>query len=224
MAVLDFFRSNFQYFGLAGSMVVILCAFQAALNYAGRKGEPYSVLNHFISELGELGVSKQARVFNGGLMVGGALLMPFFAGLGLFLPGWWARLGLAAGMWAAVSVVLVGVYPMNNLGPHGKSAISYFRAGLLAVVFFSAAVWQQPRGSGLVLPAANVFGLLSAVCYLAFLIRLSYRKVGQELKDAFDPQKAGARPKFWLLPALEWAVFFSTMLWIFCLGLAVQPA
>lgn len=56
-------RGNF-YFGLAGAALVAACSLAAALAYAGPDGEPYSLLNHFISELGEVGVSPLAWLFN----------------------------------------------------------------------------------------------------------------------------------------------------------------
>ena len=56
-----------------------------ALAYTGSKGQPYSPLNHWVSELGEVGVSELASVFNVGLIIGGlcfAVFMPSSAGRG----------------------------------------------------------------------------------------------------------------------------------------------
>ena len=79
---------NYAYLRLAGATLVIFCSLVAALFYIGPDWEPYSLLNHFISELGEVGVFPLAWLFNLGLIAGGLLLIPFSLGLGLSLGGW----------------------------------------------------------------------------------------------------------------------------------------
>ena len=58
--------------GLIGSGAIALGSLLTALAYHGRAGEAYSVLNHFVSELGEVGVAPLAWAFNTGLFLGGA--------------------------------------------------------------------------------------------------------------------------------------------------------
>ena len=48
----------FSYLAMAGTGIVVLAIVYAAWMYRGKRGERYSLLNHFISELGEVGVSK----------------------------------------------------------------------------------------------------------------------------------------------------------------------
>ena len=72
---------------LLASGVIVLGALLSAVAYRGAVGEPYSPFNHFISELGQVGVSRLAAVFNAGLIVGGLLLIPFMLGLGAWLLG-----------------------------------------------------------------------------------------------------------------------------------------
>ena len=60
----------------------------------GTQHEPFSPLNHWISELGEVGVSRLAAVFNVGLVVGGicyALFMLAFAATRRGLLPWLSR-------------------------------------------------------------------------------------------------------------------------------------
>src|SRR3989304_4746513 len=66
----------FQILSLAGALSAILGSLTAAAAYRGRQGETYSLLNHFISELGEAGVSRLAWVFNLGLILCGLCLVP----------------------------------------------------------------------------------------------------------------------------------------------------
>ena len=135
---------TFQILSLAGALSAILGSIIAGLAYRGKQGEAYSLLNHFISELGEVGVSRLAWVFNLGLMISGLCLIPASVSLGLLLPGVWSKLGMAAGIVTAVSIGLVGVFPMNKRTPHIRAAVTYFRIGLLMIGLFTAAIALQP--------------------------------------------------------------------------------
>jgi len=213
--------ASFKSFGLLGCAVIVLSELATALAYSGKRQEPYSVLNHFISELGEIGVSRLARVFNGGLIAGGILLVPFIVGMGIYLGNPWAILGILAGVWAAVSCVLVGCFPMNNLTPHIRAAVSYFRSGLVMVLLFSLAILAQPEEGTLIPKIADIFGVISVLAYAAFLFLLSRQPVGTEVSDNFDPAAVKERPRFWLTPAIEWAVLFSTILWFFSIAVFI---
>ena len=135
-----FLIHNFCYFGLAGCLVVGLTTLYTSLGYTGKAQERYSPGNHFISELGEIGVSTRARIFNSGLIVGGATLIPFVIGLGLYLQDIWAKLGILAGLWTSIACVCVGLFPMNDISPHIKAAVAYFRGGLVTVLLFNLAI------------------------------------------------------------------------------------
>ena len=67
--------------GVIGPIVVAGCTAATALAYRGRDGERYSPLNHWISELGEPGVSRRAAIFNAGAVAGGTCLAVFMASL-----------------------------------------------------------------------------------------------------------------------------------------------
>jgi hypothetical membrane protein len=131
------FLSRFKYFGILASLITIIALVFPMPWYSGRNGERYSVLNHFVSELGEVGVSKAARVFNGGLILAGALFVPFIIGLGISMGNGWAKLGMVLGVWTAVSLILVGVFPMDKLEPHVRATLSFFNGGWLAIILFT---------------------------------------------------------------------------------------
>ncbi len=116
--------------GMAGSAVIALAGLVAALAYRGRLGEAYSPLNHFVSELGELGVSPLAGVFNAGLLIGGLCMVIFLVGLGRRIGGWPGLLFGVLGLACGVSGTLVGAFPMNNLPPHIFWAMNFFNLGL----------------------------------------------------------------------------------------------
>ncbi|MCC6187629.1 MAG: DUF998 domain-containing protein [Anaerolineales bacterium] len=64
-------RRSYFSFGLAGAALVAVCALAATLAYTRPDGERYSLLNHFISELGAVGVLPLAWLFNRGLILAG---------------------------------------------------------------------------------------------------------------------------------------------------------
>ena len=210
-----FLSTNYRFFGLAGCLVIIAAIVFTAAGYSGRKQEKYSALNHYISELGEAGVSGRAWAFNYGLIAGGLLLIPFTIGFGIYLNNLWAVLAIVSGVWAAVSCVLVGVFPMNNLNPHIKAAVSYFRAGLVMVFLFGVAILTQPAGQAKVTPLASVTSLLAVLAYSSFLFLLRKPEEGAQTGEALDPDIIPDRPQLWILPALEWLVFVSTIVWFF---------
>lgn len=207
--------SAIRFFGLAGSAFMFLGVIGAALAYRGKLGQRYSPLNHFISELGELGVSRLAWLFNAGLFLGGLLYIPEAIGLGLLLPGLWAKLGMAAGCVTALAVALVGVFPMNNIGPHIKAAMTNFRAGLVMVLCFSIAIAVSPAGPPRLLSLAGLPSVLAYAYFLAYS-----RTMFRSSQDALSPLSK-PRPRVWRLAAAEWAIFLTTIPWFMAVGLGV---
>jgi hypothetical protein len=61
MKLREFVNENhFPIWGLAGSAIGLVFILTPQLFYTGSLGEPYSMFNHAVSELGELGVSELA--------------------------------------------------------------------------------------------------------------------------------------------------------------------
>lgn len=198
----------FQALSLAGVLCVVLGSLIAGLAYRGRLNERYSSLNHFISELGEVGVSRLAWVFNLGLILSGRCLLPGCISLGLILPGIWSKLGMAAGAISAVSLSLVGVFPMNKMTPHIRAAVTYFRPGLVMVILFTLAIALQ-RGTP---PALHpLFGL--AVAYFLIYSRVSY----DTPQNPLSPLETD-RPRVWRMAVAEWAIFLTTAPWFLAIA------
>ena len=212
------FFQIFPLFGILGTLIIVLGIATSALRYQGKQGEHFSLLNHFISELGEVGVSRSAGLFNLGMILGGLILVPYMIGLGFrfaSLTGW---LGSAAGVVATLAVAAVGIFPVNNLPAHVRAAMTYFRSGLIMVFFFALAILFQPAGFHPIPQTANMLSVLAFLPYAAFLF-LSGRRYAQNQVEALDPQMESERPRILLMTILEWAVFFTTILWLF--GMAV---
>lgn len=210
----------YAWFGLAGSLLILLAMLAAGLLYRGKAGERYSPLNHYISELGEVGVSRLAWAFNLALISGGLVFIPFLAGMGLALGSLWGKIALAVGTVTALACMGVGFVPMNHLKGHGWVAMTYFRSGLVTVLLFSLAVFLQSGEFEIIPKESNVAGLISVGCYAAFLLIVDNGKKNDRTEtEMLDPETQPQRPKVSKTTIMEWAVFFSTILWFFVLSL-----
>jgi hypothetical protein len=207
----------FRLFCFAGMTVIILGTVLSWSRYRGRQGEAYSLLNHFISELGEEGVTPGARAFNFCLIVGGALILPYIVGLGIKFGSVLGWLGMATGLVATGGVISVGIFPMNKLDPHVKAAQTYFRAGLGMVLLFGLAIFFQPAERMVVPLSANLLSLAAFVIYAVFLFMLKPPPVARDPAaiNSLDPADRPERPKVWLFPIMEWMVFVVTLAWLF---------
>ena len=204
-------------FSLAGSLIALLGVIISGIAYRGRLGERYSPLNHYISELGEVGVSRLAWVFNASLILTGLCLLPACLSLGFLFPGAWAKLAMAAGIVAAISVSLVGVFPMNNLKAHAFVAMSYFRAGLVMVILFTLVVIFQKEPP--LMP--RLFALVGVPAILAYASFLIYGPIHDKtVEEGVNPLEQ-PRPRIWWIAFIEWTVFFTTIPWFLVMALGV---
>lgn len=201
---------RFQWFGLAGSIVVIACVLVPMTAYVGRAGERFSPANHFISELGEVGVSRLASVFNIGLVAAGVLYVPFALGLGAAIRGWWAAAGTLAGLVAAAALGCVGLFPMNNLQPHIASAILFFRSGLVTVLLSGVAIQLQRPGRREVDRRANIAGIVTVLAFAVFLVWMDLQP-----GSSSDFQVSAIRPAIWPGAILEWSILVTMIAWFF---------
>jgi hypothetical protein len=104
---------HFELFGVMAHRISRYALSNPIPMYNGQAGEKYSVLNHFVSELDEVHVSRGAKIFNGGLITAGALFYPCTLGLRFSVPNPWTKFEMIAGIWTAVWLLLIGVLPMN---------------------------------------------------------------------------------------------------------------
>jgi len=208
--------NRFHLFGIAGSCAATAGTIGAMIPYVGAQGERFSILNHFISELGRVGVSPLAPLFNGGLVVAGILYVPFALGLGTMLGGWWAAAGTVAALVSAVSVAGVGIFPMNDLQPHIMAAMTFFRSGLLTMLLFGVAIHRQKRERTVVDRRANIAGGVALLAYAAFLAWIWERPGGS---SGLDASFGTDRPAVWTAALLEWAVMAASVAWFLVVGL-----
>lgn len=198
--------------GLLGAAAIALASLATALAYSGTQGEAFSPLNHWISELGEVGVSGLALVFNIGLVVGGVAYALFMVAL-----AWTrrSRLAVAAaliGIIAGIAGSLVGVFPMNQIGIHRIVALTFFNLGWVSVGLASLDIWHRPEARfSRWLPW---LGALTVVIFLAFLAVylpvLTYTGT-----DSSRPAISAATTLEWLVLAgiLAWTLFAALTWW-----------
>ncbi|HBO34305.1 MAG TPA: hypothetical protein DD636_06160 [Anaerolineaceae bacterium] len=217
---MDFFAQPelFKFTSLTGVFIGLIGVIVPSLVYRGTKGEKYSFLNHYISELGETGVSKLDWVFNLGMMLAGICIVIVSLSLGLVLPGFWAKAGLVLGVATGIALSMVGVFPMNKIKYHTIAAVAFFRGGLLMVLLFSLAIVLQSSENPLVPRALGLVGMVPVLAFGMFLgLMWSVRKEDRETLDTNEL----VRPKVWKFAVSEWSIYFSFVLWILVLALAV---
>jgi hypothetical membrane protein len=200
--------------GLIGSSVIALGSIVTAIAYTGSKGQPYSPLNHFVSELGELGVSDLAPVFNAALKIGGVCFVLFMVGLAATRRGRLRYVYGASGVIAGIGGALVGVFPMNDLDKHGLAALTFFVLGLVTVLLASIDFVRAPEPR---FPRwLSVLGGATVVSFAIFLTILF-----GEAGGLAHPEE---RVAIWPLTIFEWLLLIGILAWVFLTAFAWRRA
>jgi hypothetical membrane protein len=191
--------------GLLGSSVIAIGSVVTALAYTGSKGQPYSPLNHFVSELGELAVSRLAVVFNLSLIVGVVCFVVFMIGLAAAGQGMLRVQYGAVGVIAGIGGTFVGVFPMDYLDQHSLAALTFFLLGLVTVLLASIDFVRRPDPR---FPRwLAVLGGATVLAFAAFLVILFGEAGGLAHPDE--------RVAVWPLTIFEWLLIVGILLWVF---------
>lgn len=208
----------FELLGIFAALFALTGCTIAGLSYRGSRGERFSPLNHFISELGEVGVSRMAWAFNLGLILAGLCLVPACISLGLIIPGILAKIAMVAGVVCALSLSLVGVFPMNKLKPHSNAAMTFFRGGLLMLILFSLAIALQPGSNPVISRWFALAGLPPMIAFIIFLGLVA--RAYQKTETALSPGDID-RPRVWGLVIAEWAILLTVVLWFVLIAIGL---
>ena len=199
-----------QLAGILGPLALGAAALVTALAYRGAANEAYSPFNHWVSELGEGGVSDLPQVFDAGLMVGGVCFVVLMIGLGITRGGRLALLYAAIGAISGIAGILVGIYPMNFPAQHTIVAQTFFNLGWIAVLLASIDFWRRPDHR---FPRwLSVLGVATVAAFIGFLAAYYGLFGDSTLAPAAD------RPAFTIATTLEWAVLIGIMAWAFSVG------
>ncbi|MBD3351092.1 MAG: DUF998 domain-containing protein, partial [Candidatus Lokiarchaeota archaeon] len=144
-AVKETLKTKFFWFGIIGSIILLIGLIIPQFFYTGRQSERYSMINHFVSELGELGVSEGAIIFNVCTFIGGILFIPFMIGLGQYMENKIGIIGAIIGIITAIGCALVGIFPMNSetLTNHAIAALTFFQGSILTTLVFTLSILIQ---------------------------------------------------------------------------------
>jgi hypothetical membrane protein len=197
--------------GIFGAVVLAACSLIAGLVYTGTEGEDFSVLNHWVSELGEEGVSTLAPLFNLGIMVSGICLAVFMTALGVLRRSMLAWLYVPVGIVSGIGGAFVGVFPMSSTGPHVPAALTFFVLGWVAVGLASIDIYRRPDPR-----FPRWLAWLGALTVLCFLIFLSLYIPYLTYTGAGSPDRA----PFELVVVLEWLVLVGIIGWVFAASLS----
>jgi hypothetical membrane protein len=211
--------------GLTGVALIVLGMVVSGLSYVDAEGESYRILNHVVSELGQVGVARMAWAFNSGLIAGGLGILLFLAGLAMWIRGRFRFALLGIGLFTGICGMMVGFFPMNHLPPHLLVAYAFFYGGLLTMTGFSAYVLfsrscELPRS--LAIP-----GVIAAIglCVFLFLSGSIDRMVTGKtvLNTGLDGVfiTSWQRPDVWPTALLEWVAIGALLLWVVVVAVAL---
>jgi len=187
--------------GLLAVVIFTICTLTSVALYPA----PYNPLYDWLSNLGNVQFNPVgAYFFNGGCIITGLILVPFFIGLKTYYTNSrWNRtlvmLGQAAGIFAAIALIGVGLFSEQHIAEHMIAAGLLFKSLFIIMIIFNIALFRHPA----FLRALAYFGVL------VVLIDLSFVGILFRYKDILG-QFAPAVP----VPGLEWAAVFSSLAWI----------
>jgi hypothetical membrane protein len=199
--------------GLMSVAVILGGAVVTAVPYVGWAGEGYSPLNHFISELGELAISKLAVLFDASIVVGAIGLGFFLVLIARRMTGRLSPALAVAGLLAGLFGLLVGLLPMDRLALHRIVSGGFFLTCWLTAGTFAVWLARNPR--------AGFPRWLLAPAALSVAVDLVFVAVYSTYHPADPDAHIISRPDVWAYPLLEWASLLSLFLWFACTGLVL---
>ncbi|NJN18645.1 MAG: DUF998 domain-containing protein [Oscillochloris sp.] len=212
-------RRRIALMGIAGVFIILLAALITGLTYSGPEGEPYSLFNQNVSDLGRPSISALAEYFNGSLQLGGALLALFSLGLLVYVRRPILCLAAFTGIISASGIILVGMFPASVWQVHKFAFAIFFFSGMLMLMLATVSLIRRDHGRvRQLLAVPSGLGLL--VYGLALFLPIV---LYQHPLDAFVSGPPGEnRPDIWLPSLLEWSVFFATAGWVLAVSFALM--
>ena len=207
-------KPAFSLFGIIGAIIICGGCLITAIGYRGPSGQLYSLFTHFISELGGVGESELAIVFNVSIIVGALMFGIFIAGLWFYFTSIWGRIGTILGVFSSINGALVGVFPYDvAIIPHGLTAMGFFYGGMFTVIFYTIAIFVEKNTQ---LPKyLAYFGIIGAVIFFIFNFSLTgfADMFSGEIPEVFSIEDF--RPEgYWDIATFEWLALLSVVFWM----------
>lgn len=197
---------HFPLWGITASVIGIVFILGPMIPYQGTSGESFSIFNHFISELGELGVSEFAMMFNVGMILAGFTFIPFMIGFAVYLENIVGKIAGLVGVFTSVSIIFVGIFPMNYGMEHYAAALSFFLSGMVMVVLWAIAILIQKTPK--IPKYMSLGGVINFVIFALFLFG-----------DWGSLSDVMARPDFHMITTLEWGIYFAIIGYLLLISL-----
>ncbi len=169
----------------------------------------YNPLYAWLSNLGNIYLNPSGAIFfNLGCILSGIIMIPFFAGLYKWKPikklcKILLILGMVLGIYASVSLIMVGVFPETHLQQHLLAAAGVFGSLFIIIILLSLALFNHPKFIRLI----AYYGIIPIVIDIIF----QYVSRGNNLLANFHQTIP--------VPGLEWAAVFASIAWVGFLAL-----
>jgi hypothetical membrane protein len=162
------------------SLIAIICYVTFSIVAFSRYPLPYSPLHNWLSDLGNPGVNPAgAPFYNMGIVVTGAVVLLFFVGLSIWtvpknrLQQRMLFVTQGLGTLGSLAMIMTGLYPLNDYGPHSFFSICLYVLLGTAFAFSIAALRYYPTFPRWVLIAGGltaVMDMLSGVFHTVFVL------------------------------------------------------
>ncbi len=197
--------------GLLSPLLVSAGAGAAALGSTDEAG--YSFLLQTVSDLGRHTHSNASWWFNAGLVCGGVCMAGFIASIAQAVGSWRIWMVAAVGIVAALAMSGVGLFP--GLEPtrtlhFATAGTAFFAMALLSAGFLWLLWAERPPMFPLWLAWPGVVSLVSAASFVALVLAMRLGWVARSALVWHDPS---GTPILKVVPALEWVVMVSMLLW-----------
>jgi Protein of unknown function (DUF998) len=187
--------------GMAAFVIFTVCTLTAVALYP----TPYNPLYDWLSNLGNVNFNPVgAYFFNGGCILTGIVMVPFF----ISLRSWyddvaWRKVlvivGQAAGIFTAIALIEVGIFSETHIAEHMLAAGLLFKSLFILLILFNIALFRHPA----FMHGLAYYGLLVILIDLSFVWILFRYK---DILGQFTPTMP--------VPGLEWTTVFASLAWI----------
>jgi hypothetical membrane protein len=170
----------------------------------------YNPLYDWLSNLGNINFNPiGAYFFNWGCILAGLTLIPFFAGLYSWNPReTYSKilliLGILLGIFASISLILVGIFPETHITQHMLAAAGVFGSLFIIIILVNLALFKNPK----FIRSVAYYGFFAIIIDLSFKYMMSANK---DILGIFNPTTP--------IPGFEWASVFASLAWVGFLAL-----